>query len=390
MWFRRRKIKSKQPSEISKQDIEEKKIVEAKLAKEIRKHYISISNATTVICYNTNWNNKNLEKFWKKYRQNPEFLSLRGLDIVISMYKLAGDVNSYFDLHKKVFKRDVVEKISKRHFYQDAVDKIMTNYDNSCNQIIKKNHGFEGNSYFEKAQGCGFIQLYNNFRNRDWDYFVFNFVFNIYKYDVESFNRSGLNFSQSELKQLYKESEDELLFFTVQYGYAFLFMAYILMLRKYEVFIQNDIVLLVLEQIKSDNDDKMDIFQEFYLIYSSLYRSAYDEEYSYDEIATFIIKQENIEKRDMFLDCDYYKEDLNDFKKDKNFKKMLFNIDKVEFFNKHSKKDPYIKENRDYFYNELFDYLMIKCMDYLDDDEFLKILFCKEAYIDKFLRFGLF
>ena len=86
----------------------------------------------------------------------------------------------------------------------------------------------------------------------------------------------------------------------------------------------------------------------------------------------------------------YYKEDLNDFKKDKNFKKMLFNIDKVEFFNKHSKKDPYIKENRDYFYNELFDYLMIKCMDYLDDDEFLKILFCKEAYIDKFLRFGLF
>lgn len=110
------------------------------------------------------------------------------------------------------------------------------------------------------------------------------------------------------------------------------------MLRKYEVFIQNDIVLLVLEQIKSDNDDKMDIFQEFYLLYSSLYRSAYDEEYSYDEIATFIIKQENIEKRDMFLDCDYYKEDLNDFKKDKNFKKMLFNIDKVEFFNKHSKK----------------------------------------------------
>ena len=162
------------------------------------------------------------------------------------------------------------------------------------------------------------------------------------------------------------------------------------MLRKYEVFIQNDIVLLVLEQIKSDNDDKMDIFQEFYLLYSSLYRSAYDEEYSYDEIATFIIKQENIEKRDMFLDCDYYKEDLNDFKKDKNFKKMLFNIDKVEFFNKHSKKDPYIKENRDYFYNESFDYLMIKCMDYLDDDEFLKILFCKEAYIDKFLRFGLF
>ena len=120
MWFRRRKIKSKQPSESSKQDIEEKKIVEAKLAKEIRKHYISISNATTVICYNTNWNNKNLEKFWKKYRQNPEFLSLRGLDIVISMYKLAGDVNSYFDLHKKVFKRDVVEKISKRHFYQDG------------------------------------------------------------------------------------------------------------------------------------------------------------------------------------------------------------------------------------------------------------------------------
>ena len=55
MWFRRRKIKSKQPSESSKQDIEEKKIVEAKLAKEIRKHYISISNATTVICYNTNW-----------------------------------------------------------------------------------------------------------------------------------------------------------------------------------------------------------------------------------------------------------------------------------------------------------------------------------------------
>lgn len=42
MWFRRRKIKSKQPSESSKQDIEEKKIVEAKLAKEIRKHYISI------------------------------------------------------------------------------------------------------------------------------------------------------------------------------------------------------------------------------------------------------------------------------------------------------------------------------------------------------------
>ena len=72
MWFRRRKIKSKRPSEISKQDIEEKKIVEAKLAKEIRQHYISISNATTVICYNINWNNKNLEKFWKKYRQNPE------------------------------------------------------------------------------------------------------------------------------------------------------------------------------------------------------------------------------------------------------------------------------------------------------------------------------
>ena len=43
----------------------------------------------------------------------------------------------------------------------------------------------------------------------------------------------------------------------------------------------------------------MDIFKNF-TFYTAVYISAYDEEYSYDEIATFIIKQEKIEKRDIF------------------------------------------------------------------------------------------
>lgn len=388
MWFRRSK-KFKQPSEMTKEDIYKRRVAESKLAKEISENYISISNAVTRICFNTGWTNKNLVKFWKKYYGGLQTFCFRGLDIVLSMYNFANEVDNYDDFYYKIFSRTVVEKIAKRHFYNDDVDKIMMNYDNSIKQINNINKGLEGKTYFEKANGCGFIAIFNNFENRDYDHFTFSLVFNRYKYTIEDFHRSWVRFDrfdENEFKGLYYGYCDELIFFTIQYGYSVLFMTYIMMLRKYNVFIQNEVVIWVLDQIKNDNKNKLDTFKEFYLVYSSLYRSAYEDEYSYDEIATFIIKEENIQKRDLFLACDYYKKDIEALKKDKDFEKLLSNIDQDEFLKKHSEKDPYIAQNRDYFYNELFDYLMVKCMNYMDDDDFLKNMFSKEAYIEKFFN----
>ncbi|MBU5336684.1 hypothetical protein [Intestinibacter bartlettii] len=385
MWFIKRK-KIKHPPEMSKKDMKIKIAAEKQLSKEIREHYISASNAVTRICKNATWTRKYYNKFLKKYGYDSKFLNNRGLDIMLEVYTLGNKVTDYTNLHDIIFDRTLVEKIAKRHFYSDDVKKIMLNYDNSLKQIMKITKGFEGNSPFERAEQCGFIALYNNFRNNDWDYIIGSLVFNKYKYNFNRFNKYWLDLDNNRFGRFFDESSDELSFFTMQYGYVFLFLSHIIMLRKYDVFIQNEIVSSVLEQIKNDNNNKIEVFQEFYLIYSSLYRSAYDAEFTYDEIGAFIIKGENIQKRKMFLECDYYSHEIKSFKEDKDFDKLINSIDKNVFLKEHSKKDPFIQENIRYFHNDLFDYLMIKVMDDLEDRQILEILFSKEIYINKLLE----
>ncbi len=378
----------REEQKITMKDNESNRDIESKLAQEIKEYYISVSNAATRVCYNEYSTKKHLKKFSPKSRNNPKILAYRGLDIVLQMYDycLCNDITDFKDLHTIISQRTLVEKLVNKNFNNKDSRKIMLNYDNSLKQIIGKDKEIKGSSQFERAQNCGFIELYENFRNRNWDYIAFGLIFNKYKYNFNNFNNVWLDLGEGKFGRFYDGFFDEALFFTIQYEYAFLFISYLIMLRKYDVFIQNEKVMSILEQIKKNNKSRITAFQEFYLVYSSLYKNEYESEFTYDEIAAFIMKEENIKKREMFMSCDYYSKEINICRHNKDFDKLIDSIDINVFLKEHVKKDPYIEEDRAYLGNDLFDYLMIKLMYDLSDIQFLDILFSKAIYINRMLK----
>lgn len=375
-----------------------------KLANEIRDNYISISNGITNMIPAL-YEEYNIKKFILEDLLDKEALPKRFGQIVLDIYSMADDVNNYDELEKIVFKHSSIDKISKKYLNEVDYRKLMLNYKNSIYyfneeyDLIKTDKSFK--SFFRGQEG-GFIDIFKELKR----YSKYNYIDLIILgliIDKQNDNIGCINLEEE--KKLKTKNIDinpygmdidfylslsswddeikDISCFIKQFFYAHIFVYYIIFLRKVKKFRENEELMYILNNIEKENEEVCQVLLKFYPIYISFYENAFEDKLTVHEIETLIIALKNKEKFDSLIEFNYYQNPINDFKIDKDFKKLIDSIDKNIFMKYHSINDFSIVNNQEYFYNELFDYIIMKTIKYLDGDETLNIIFNKPVYIDR-------
>lgn len=168
---------------------------------------------------------------------------------------------------------------------------------------------------------------------------------------------------------------------------SYIFVYYVIFLQQVKVLIGNKELMTILTNIKKQNNDKDKILEEFYLIYISYYSDVFENKLTKRQMKVLILAVENRQMIKVFEKNDYYKKEIDEFKEDKDFDKLINSINSSIFIKYHSigdyYVDYYITKDKDYYYNRLFDYIMIKVINYIDNDKFLDITFKKDIYVEK-------
>lgn len=381
-------------------EIEEKKIKKDKLINEIRENYISISKGIDNI----------MDRFYeeseiKNVISEDKELFKRFGDIVLDIYCITDNITNYKDFTEKVFGYSFIEKMSKKYLSELEYKNIMINYKNAV-------YNFKGEYDFIEIEDNEYNYLLRDFLEGSEGGFSDIFAtLQFYYSDCEDINSIVLEliiekekFSSEEIFELEEKNIDlysthntsfytehyywrdefkNISYFIRQLFYAYLFVYYIIYLRKVKEFIKNKELLCILKNIKNETNDIDKILFKFYSIYSNCYKDSFKYELTINEILILILAVGNKEKYESFIKYKYYENLINEFKSDKNLKKMLDSIDKDIFMKYHSINDFSIINDQTYFYNELFDYIVSNIINYLDNDEILDIIFQKNIYINR-------
>jgi len=408
---RRKKEKEKQEQEMLQKEKQERvrREEEQRLVKkenlicEIIDNYISISNGITNIGEELYKENNKKELILKNSLDEKELYKRFG-QIVLDIYSIADNVNNYKDLAQKVFECSFIEKISKKYLNQVDYENIMINYKNSIHYfneeyglLINKDNRVHS---FISGSVSGFINVFNELKTnyKHLDLMIVGLIIkkqneNIGWLSLEEEKELelgdefiGIHGIEINFKINYWYNEDRMeniSYFIIQILYAYIFVCYMIFLRKVKKFRENKELMCILKNIQKENNEVSKILFKFYPIYSNLYKDTFEEKLTVNEIEALILASKNKEKFDLFMEFNYYENTINDFKIDRDFKKLIDNLDKNIFMKYHSINDFNIVNNEEYFYNELFDYIITKIINNLNEDQMLDIIFNKVIYIDR-------
>lgn len=394
------RLKKEEKKRLLEKEIEEKKIKKDKLINEIRDNYISISKGI----YNI------MDRFFeeseiKNIISEDKELFKRFEEVVLDIYCTTDNITNYKDFTEKVFSYSFIEKMSKKYLSELEYKNIMINYKNAV-------YKFKGEYDFIEIEDNEYNYLFRDFLEGSEGGFSDIFAtLQFYYSDCEDINSIVLEliiqkekFSLEEIFELKEKNIDlysthntsfytehyywrdefkNISYFVRQLFYAYLFVYYIIYLKKVKEFMKNKELLCILKNIKNETDDIDKILFKFYQIYSNCYKDSFEEEFTIKEILILILGVSNKEKFELFKGYRYYENLIDDFKINKNLKKMFDSIDKDIFLKYHSINDLSIINNEKYLYNELFDYVVSNIINYLDNDEVLGILFKKNNYINR-------
>lgn len=373
-----------------------------RLINEIIENYISISNGITNI----------RQELYEEY-ETKKFISENLLDeeeiyktfgqIVFDIYSIADNINSYEELAKKVFRDSFIQRISKKYLNEVDYEKIMLQYKNSIHNfnkeydLIKNSEYLGGEKEFLNGLIGGFNDVFNalklNYENIDLIILRLittkhNNIGYLTSEEKNKLNINRINFYGTDI--LFKmdiwswlDKVKNISYFIRQLFYAHIFVYYIIFLRKVKKFSENEELMYILNNIEKESEEVCQVLLKFYPIYTNFYENTFEDKLTIHEIEILILALKNKEKFDSLIEFNYFQKEIDDFKNDKDFKKLIDSIDKNIFMKYHSINDFSIVNNQEYFYNELFDYIIMKTIKYLDGDETLNIIFNKSVYIDR-------
>ena len=116
---------------------------------------------------------------------------------------------------------------------------------------------------------------------------------------------------------------------------------------------------------------------------NNFYKSIFKYELAKTEIESLLLALKNNEKSYDFIKNDYYEKIIKDFKNDRNLKKLLDSIDEDVFFEQYKRYRGISFIDKEDLYIELFNYIIIHTIDYLDNDEILDIIYNRNTYINR-------
>lgn len=373
-----------------------------RLINEVVDNYISISNGITNIIKDI-YGEYRIKEFIPENLDKDEMHEMFG-QIVFDIYSVASNVNSYEELVKKVFEYSFIQKISKKYLNDVDYQKIMIQYKNSV-YTLKKDYDLVKNNdewgileEFMSGLSGGFNDIFNELKlnYENIDLIILGLIVGEHDNNFGWFTpeeKNKLNISEAELDGIHTyfemdswSWEDEvknISYFIRQLFYAHIFVYYIIFLRKVKKFEENDELMHILSNIEKENEEMCQVLLKFYPIYINFYECSFEYKLTIYEIETLILASKNKESFDSLIKFNYYKNEIDDFKSHKDFKKLIDSIDKNIFMKYHSINDLNIVDNQEYFYNELFDYIIVKIIKNLNHDEILNIIFNKSVYIDR-------
>lgn len=397
------KLREEERKNLQKEE-QERIVKKKKLVSEIIDNYISISNGITNIRDGL-YEEYHIKNFISENLLYEDELYKRFGEIVLDIYSIADNVNSYEQLGKTVFEYSFIEKISKKYLNEVDYRKIMLNYKNSVHYFNKKYELIKKDSsqdrFFSGSEG-GFSDIFKELK-KDYEYkyidlFILGLIIKKQNNDIGWFSREEQNKLKSKNINMslygiqinfdmyiwsWMDEIKNISCFIRQFFYAYIFVYYIIFLRRVKKITENEELMCILNNIKKENDKICQVLLKFYPIYSNFYKDIFEDKLTVNEIETLILASKNKEKFDSLIEFNYYENIINDFKIDKDFKKLIDSIDTNIFMKYHSINDFNIVDNEEYFYNELFDYIIAKIINDLDEYEVLDIIFSKIIYINR-------
>lgn len=328
-------------------------------------------------------------------------VSTRFGEIVLDIYSIEDNINNYKELAEKVFEDSFIEKISKKYLNEKYHESIMIGYENAVhnfNNRCNSNKFFidDDNLFIERVEEA-FVDIFSRLKcnYKKLDSILLGLIIGnddnigIDSFEEKVFNNRGkiIEFNGTsiyfKIPVFLREGIGDVLYFITQIAYSYIFVCYIIFLRKVKTFVENQELICILNNIKKENQDIYKVVLEFYPIYNNFYKDTFEYKLTEHEIETLILASDNKEKFNSLIEFNYYQRIIDDFKKDKDFKKLIDNIDTNIFIKYHSINDFDIVKNKEYFYNLLFDYIMIKIINDLSVEQIFNIIFNKPVYIDR-------
>lgn len=364
-------------------------------------NYISISKGITNIgeeLYGEySFINTEVKRLFEENILDKLEVSTRFGEIVLDIYSIEDNINNYKELAEKVFEDSFIEKISKRYLNKKYHESMISGYKNAVNNF---NNIYNFDQFFinedkevEDAFGSIFLNL--KWKSKNLDSILLGLIIGnddnigIDSFEEKVFNNRGkiIEFNGTsiyfKIPVFLREGIGDVLYFITQIAYSYIFVCYIIFLRKVKTFVENQELICILNNIKKENQDIYKVVLEFYPIYNNFYKDTFEYKLTEHEIETLILASDNKEKFNSLIEFNYYQRIIDDFKEDKDFKKLIDNIDTNIFIKYHSINDFDIVKNKEYFYNLLFDYIMIKIINDLSVEQIFNIIFNKPVYIDR-------
>ena len=415
----KKRIQEKEIEEkrIQEQRLQEKYMIKENLINEIRDNYISISNGInkiTEVLYDESHLREIISN--NTVELNDELFK-RFEKIILEIYSISYNIDDCKELAEKVFKYQFIDKISKKYLSESDYRKIRIQYKNSVchfkeenNQCIKE----ENNEYIEvpkyignecidfHSEGClqgihgGFRDVFDNLKN---DELIILTLFKEQNKEIYSsyyYSNSDLDFKMNYFS--WSDGLKNILCFIRQIFYAYIIVYYIIFLRKVKQIKENKEVMCILKNIKKEaklnikgrcrsfNKQELEhgeILSKFYPIYNNFYKNIFKYELEKTEIESLLLALKNNEKSYPFIKNDYYEKIIKDFENDRNLKRLLDGIDENVFFEQYKEHRGISFIDKGELYIELFTYIIIHTIDYLDNDDILDIIYNRNTYINR-------
>lgn len=372
-----------------------------KFINEIRENYICISNGITKIKQSL-YGEYRTKQYISENSLSEEEISKTFNEIVLDIYNVIDNVSNYKELTKKVFEYSFIQKISKKYLQEADYQKIMIQYKNSVQNIKKdfienENRFMDFTEEFMSGLSCGFHDVFESLKSnyeyidlillkliiKDQDNIGCFTLEEEEKLNIEEINPYGTEIYFDMDIWSWDDEIKNISYFTRQLFYAFMFVYYLIFLRKLKEFKANEELIYILNNIQNENEEICQVLYNFYPIYINFYENTFEYKLTIHEIEALILAFKNKEKFDSFIEFNYYQNILDEFKRDKDLKKLVDSIDKNIFMKYHSVNDFRIVDDKEYFYDELFDYIIAKIIRDLSANEILDIAFNKSIYIDR-------
>ncbi|MCC0735249.1 restriction endonuclease [Clostridioides sp. ZZV14-6009] len=298
-------------------------------------------------------NSESFEKYANEMKDIFQKVFLNVYDIILN-----NNIN-YKNIYSKTFDYYFIKKITKD---------ILKN-DNYTKNILDD---FNGKKKLSDEE-LGFSIIHNIYSTNYTDGIIYDIYINKHNYTDGLYN--SIIYIHSIFDNYIKNGCKKRGFVISLYLSSFL-VSILCLLRNIKKFVNNEELMIIFNNLKSQNNTVEYITDKIYPIYINFYKDIFTDEFNKNTFSILIDGVNNCIDNKLIKITPLYIDEIEVFKVDRDFDNLINSIENKFFFNHFNlyEETKYIK---------LFNFIIIKSGEYIDKDDFLNIISNKAFYIKK-------